>query len=208
MKYRNILVTGGAGFVGSNLAVRLAAEYPNANIIAFDNLKRRGSELNVSRFNEVGVTFVHGDVRSKEDFIFPEKIDFILDCAAEASVLAGVTSSAEYVINTNLVGTLNCLELARRDEADIIFMSTSRVYPIGELNKINVSEHETRFVIDDNQIITGVSKSGINEEFPSTGVRSLYGATKLSSELFVQEYINSYNIKGVINRCGVITGPW
>jgi CDP-paratose 2-epimerase len=208
MVYKNILITGGAGFVGSNFAIKLAHNYPNANIIALDNLKRRGSELNIPRLVEAGVGFVHGDIRNKEDLDLGKKIDLIIECSAEPSVMAGLDSSPEYLINTNLIGTINCLELARRDTSDFIFLSTSRVYPIEYINQLNFKEEEGRFTLEEKQAIVGASDKGIRENFPLDKPRSLYGATKLASELLLQEYINSYKIRGVINRCGVITGPW
>lgn len=207
MKYKNILVTGGAGFVGSNLAIELKENYSNIKVISLDNLKRRGSELNINRLKKYGVRFTHGDIRNKEDLDI-KNIDLILECSAEASVLAGITSSPQYLINTNLIGTINCLELARRNLADFIFLSTSRVYPIEYINKLKFREGETRFILEKIQEIPGASENGINENFPLDKPRSLYGSTKLASELLVQEYINNYKIRGVINRCGIITGHW
>ena len=64
-----ILITGGAGFVGSALAINLKINYPDYQVYALDNLKRRGSELNLSRLKTHGVEFVHGDIRNKEDSI-------------------------------------------------------------------------------------------------------------------------------------------
>jgi CDP-paratose 2-epimerase len=110
-------------------------------------------------------------------------------------------------LQTNLMGTLNCLELARRDSSQFIFLSTSRVYPIKTINSVHFIESETRFELSD-QVISGASKLGYSESFPLDGVRSLYGATKLASELIFQEYIEYYQIRGVINRCGVLTGAW
>lgn len=208
MNYKNILITGGAGFVGSNLAIKLARSYPKANIIALDNLKRRGSELNIKRLVENGVQFVHGDIRNKEDLELGKKIDLIIESSAEPSVMAGLDSSPEYLINTNLVGTINCLELARRDGSDFIFLSTSRVYPIEHINDLKFKEDKERFVLDKKQSIVGASDKGISESFPLDKSRSLYGGTKLASEILIQEYIKSYNIRGVVNRCGVLTGPW
>ncbi|HPT65907.1 MAG TPA: NAD-dependent epimerase/dehydratase family protein [Candidatus Woesebacteria bacterium] len=207
MNYKDILITGGAGFVGSNLAIKLKESYPNINITVLDNLKRRGSELNLPRLAKFGINFIHGDVRNKEDLFLNKKIDLILECSAEPSVLANIDDS-QYSINTNLVGTLNCLELAKKNNSTIIFLSTSRVYPIEELNQIKYQEAKTRFEIDDKQILEGVSKNGISENFPLGKYRSLYGATKLCSEFLIQEYVHNFNIKAVINRCGIITGPW
>src|SRR5260221_12732920 len=123
------LVTGGAGFVGANLAIALAQRHPGAEVVAMDNLSRRGSELNLPRLREAGVRFVHGDVRSKDDLLALDPITKLVECSAEPSVMAGVTSSPDYLIQTNLLGAYHCLELARRDGAQVVFLSTSRVYP-------------------------------------------------------------------------------
>ncbi len=208
MDYKKILITGGAGFVGSNLALKLKEKYPSADVFCLDNLKRRGSELNIPRLKTAGVNFVHGDIRNIEDFEEIGKIDLVLECSAEPSVLAGITSSPSYLINTNLVGTINCLEFARKNKCAFIFLSTSRVYPIEPINNLNYVEEEKRFNLTDKQSVIGASKNGIAENFPLDEARSLYGTTKLCSELVLQEYIYNYGLKGVINRCGIITGPW
>jgi CDP-paratose 2-epimerase len=206
--YKNILITGGAGFIGSNIAVYLKKRYPKANIIALDNLKRRGSELNIKRLKNEKVSFLHGDIRCREDLGLGRKIDLIIECSAEPSVLADVTTSPEYVINTNLIGTINCLELARKEKADVIFLSTSRVYPYERIAALKIKEEKTRLVWRKNQKCTGFSDKGIDTDFLLQGPKSLYGATKLSCELLLTEYIKNYQIKGIINRCGVIAGPW
>lgn len=207
MIYKKILITGGAGFVGSNIAIKLKEHYPNVTVIVLDNLKRRGSELNLTRLKQSGIKFVHGDVRNKEDLASLD-FDLMIECSAEPSVLAGVNESPEYVINTNLVGAINCLEAVRQQKAHIIFLSSSRVYPMQEINSLQFAEEKTRFNLAKTQTISGSSERGISEDFPLGKTRSIYGATKLAAELLIQEYIQSYHIKGVINRCGVITGPW
>ena len=209
MQYKNILVTGGAGFVGSHICLKLKEHYPNVEITALDNLHRKGSELNIPRLQQHGVNFVKKDVRYREELEESTKaIDLIIECSAEPSVMAGVGGSPEYVIDTNLVGAINCFELARKREADIVFLSTSRIYPVKALNNLAYTEEETRYILQDNQDIPGASKNGISEEFPIDGVRTIYGTTKLSAELMLQEYIENYGIKGIINRCGVISGTW
>ena len=205
---KTFLVTGGAGFVGSNLAIRLKQDYPDTRVIVLDNLRRRGSELNIARLRANGVEFVHGDIRVRGDLNVVSKVDCILECSADPSVLAGYTTSPEYVIETNLVGTLNCLELARQHGSDFIFFSTSRVYPFRTINSLEIVETPTRYELHDQQRVVGVSSAGFTEEFPLNGARSLYGATKLAGELIMQEYLEMYGLRGVINRCGVITGPW
>ncbi|TAE57890.1 MAG: NAD-dependent epimerase/dehydratase family protein [Nostocales cyanobacterium] len=203
-----ILITGGAGFVGSSLAIGLKKQYPHWQIICFDNLKRRGSELNLPRFKQTEIEFIHGDIRSAAD-LDPQvlDVDTIIDCSAEPSVLAGF-SSPQYVLQTNLMGTINILELARQTQARLLFLSTSRVYPVEHLKCLNTIESDTRLEISANQIITGISPQGVAENFPLTGYRTLYGTTKLASELLIEEYRNAYNIQAIINRCGVLTGPW
>ena len=205
---KKILVTGGCGFVGSSLALRLREDFPQSEIICMDNLKRRGSELNLSKFLKAGIQFMHGDIRNKEDLEVINKIDLLLECSAEPSVLAGINSNLAYLINTNLMGTINCLELARKCQAQFVFLSTSRVYPIQTINNLQFQEGEKRFELLNEQAISGVSSKGVTEKFPLEGARSIYGTTKLASELIVQEYVDMYGLQAVINRCGVITGPW
>lgn len=204
---KKILVTGGAGFVGSSICYWLKENF-ESEVVAFDNLKRRGSELSLARLKANGIGFVHGDVRFLSDLDECGKIDLLIDCSAEPSVLAGVDGSPRYVIDTNLTGTINCLELARKHDAGVVFLSTSRIYPMAPLSSLTYSEGETRFNLSDQQALLGASARGIAENFPLEGARSIYGATKLSSELIFHEYIDSYGLPGVINRCGVLTGPW
>jgi CDP-paratose 2-epimerase len=201
-------VTGGAGFVGSALALAFAKRYPCAQVIALDNLRRSGSELNVPRLRAAGVSFVHADVRCMEDLnsVAPEP-ELIVECSAEPSALAGYSWSPEYLIHSNLLGCFNCLEIARRARADVIFVSTSRVYPTARLNALSFSESPTRYSLAAEQEIPGASGSGIREDFPLEGARSLYGMTKLAAELMVEEYGDAYGIRYVINRCGLLTGP-
>jgi len=205
---KRILITGGMGFVGSNLAMSLKLKYPEYVIIAFDNLKRRGSEINLNRLKNCGVEFIHGDIRNRSDFDEIGKVDCVIDAAAEPSVMAGIDSSPVYLIDTNLNGTINTLHFASKHKSDFIFLSTSRVYPISRIEQINYTETDDRFEIAEKQSIQGISRQGISEEFPIDGVRSYYGASKLASELFVNEFREFSGIRSVINRCGVLAGPW
>jgi CDP-paratose 2-epimerase len=208
LKYKNILITGGAGFVGSNLAISLKRDYSDIKIIALDNLKRLGSELNITRLKDGGISFLHGDIRNREDLDETGSFDLIIECSAEPSVLSGFDGAPDYVLNTNLVGSINCFELARKREADIVFLSTSRVYPVEALNSLKCKKTKSRFELENLQDLPGASSKGISEIFPLDGARTLYGATKLCSELILQEYGAMYGVRGIINRCGVLTGPW
>ncbi|MET0388733.1 MAG: NAD-dependent epimerase/dehydratase family protein [Polyangiales bacterium] len=200
-----VVVTGGAGFVGASLALGLAERHPDWQIRAFDNLKRRGSELALTRLARRGVRFVHGDVRNVADVRDLGRFDLLIDCAAEPSVLA---DSPSYVLDTNLNGTLHCLEAARTHDAGFVFLSTSRVYPITRLTQVPRIEQSTRFAIAPHASGAGLSAHGIAEDFPLAGARSLYGASKLASELIIEEYAAAYGLRAVIDRCGVLAGPW
>lgn len=203
-----VVITGGAGFVGSSLALKYRAQYPQAEILAFDNLKRRGAELNLERFRKANIAFVHGDVRSRDDLAaLPGTFDLFLDAAAEPSVLAGLNGSPAYVLDTNLGGTMNCLEVARTKAKAFVLLSTSRVYSIAPLKELAFDEGDTRLTLSAQQRVAGVSAAGIAEQFPVNLPRSLYGASKLASEYLVQEYCATYGLKAIINRCGVIAGP-
>ena len=202
-----ILVTGGAGFIGSTLCIKLKEKYPEYTITAFDNLKRRGSEINLTDFKNCGVEFVHGDIRNAEDLSAVGSFDVLVEASAEPSVLAGLNSDPSYVINNNLYGSINCFNLCLKYKAKLIFLSTSRVYPIDKIEQANFIEEETRFSFSEKQMERGISSKGISEELDLFGPRSFYGTTKLSSELFIQEYAAFYGLSAAITRFGVIAGP-
>jgi CDP-paratose 2-epimerase len=203
-----VLITGGAGFVGSNLAVSLAARHPEWDVLALDNLYRRGSELNLPRLEEAGVEFVKGDVREPGDLARLPRIATLIECSAEPSVMSGTDGDTSYLVHTNLTGAYNCLELARRDGAFVVFLSTSRVYPVEPQLGLDLVEAPTRFELADEQPVPGASADGISEAFPLEGARTLYGATKLAAELLIEEYRAGQGVPAVVDRCGVIAGPW
>jgi CDP-paratose 2-epimerase len=203
-----VLVTGGAGFVGSNLCVGLARLHPGWELVALDNVHRSGSELNVPRLEAAGVQFMRADVRDLSPLLELEEIAAVVECSAEPSALMGRDDEAEYGFHTNVTGAFNCLELARRSGAHLVFLSTSRVYPYPALNRLSWTEGETRFELDADQDVDGASEHGIGEAFPLDGPRTLYGATKLAAELLIGEYAAMHGVSAVIDRCGVIAGPW
>jgi CDP-paratose 2-epimerase len=202
-----ILITGGAGFVGANLGISLASRHPDWDVVVLDNLMRRGSELNLTRLRDAGVEFVHGDVRERDDLAAAGSFDAMVECSAEPSVLAGF-ADASYSVQTNLVGAFNCLERAREEGAFVVFLSTSRVYPVAPQLELALEEAETRYELAAEQPVRGAGPQGISEDFPLPGARTLYGATKLSAELLIEEYADAFNLRAVVNRCGVIAGPW
>lgn len=202
----NILVTGGCGFVGSNLALALKAD--GHDVTCFDNLSRRGSELILERVLAGGCMFTHGDIRNVEDIArLPDGFDLMIECSAEPSVMAGADGcGARYMIENNLAGAVNCLEHARLRQMPFLFISTSRVYPYSVINSLRFQETEER--VECRETMPGLSGMGIAEDFPLAGARSLYGATKLAAEVLAVEYARQYGVRVLINRCGLLAGPW
>jgi len=201
-----ILITGGAGFVGSNLAIALKLSFPAAEVVCMDNLYRRGSELNLPRLKANAVQFHRGDVREPE--AFPSgPFDFLVECSAEPSVLAGIDHSPDYLIQSNLMGAYYCLEKARLWKSGFLFLSTSRVYPIQRLESHPSREEPTRFCWED-QGTPGITSRGVSEITDMSGVRSLYGYTKYAAEQLIDEYRAAFGLRTVVNRCGVVAGPW
>lgn len=202
----HILITGGAGFVGSNTALALRAAFPAARITCLDNLYREGSKLNLPRLEAAGIEFHRGDVRHPAT-LPDEPFDLMIECSAEPSVLAGQDGAPDYLFQTNLVGAYHCLEACRRRRARLIFLSTSRIYPIHRLEAHPWCEQETRYAWKD-EGTPGLSSRGVTESVPLDGPRSLYGYTKLAAEQLIEEYRETYGLKAAVNRCGVIAGPW
>jgi CDP-paratose 2-epimerase len=203
-----VLITGGAGFIGASLGVDLAARHPDWELSALDNLHRRGTELNLPRLRSAGVRFIHGDVREPDDLRAAGEFDALLECSAEPSVMAGLDGATGFLVRTNLLGAYHCLEAAAEHGAQVVFLSTSRVYPVGTLNSLAYVELPTRFQLADAQETPGASAHGVAECFPLDGARTLYGATKLAAELLIAEYAETFGLPTVVNRCGVVAGPW
>lgn len=204
----DMLITGGAGFVGSSLAI-FFKESGYGKVTCLDNLKRRGSELVLPRLKRHGIGFIHGDIRNRADVADLPAAGVLIECSAEPSVLAGYGTSPLYLLDTNVSGAINCFEWARRAGATVIFLSSSRVYPYDSLSALPLTKGKERFIWqEDEKKRVGAGSKGICEDFPLQGIRSLYGASKLAAELILAEYGAAYEIPYVINRCGVLTGPW
>jgi CDP-paratose 2-epimerase len=201
------LITGICGFVGSRVALHLKQAFADAEVVGVDNLIRRGSETNVAPLKASGCKVVHGDVRVADDLTELGRCDWVVDCAANPSVLAGIQGGTSQLVGHNLVGTLNLLEKCRRDGAGFVILSTSRVYSIEALNAIPLIEDGGRYIVDEARSAPpGSSVHGISEAFSTAAPISLYGATKLASEIMALEYAAAFGLPLWIDRCGVIAG--
>ena len=202
-----ILITGICGFAGVSIAKTLLQSYSNLQIVGLDNFSRKGSEVNIPKLTNLGINLIRGDIRSQSDTNALPKVDWVIDCAANPSVLAGLNgqSSSRQVMEHNLMGTINLLEYCKRYKAGLILLSTSRVYSAMELANIPVDVSGKRYHICNSEIL-GLSSLGISEQFPTTAPLSLYGASKLASEQIILEYGYNFDFPVWINRCGVLAG--
>lgn len=201
-----IAITGGAGFIGSSIAIDIKQKYPAYSVTVFDNLIRKGSELNIPDLEKVNIRFIQGDIRNKQELEQLGSFDCMIEASAEPSVLAGLNSSPEYIIDNNLTGAINCFNLCQQQNANLIFLSTSRVYPISLIEKANYVEEKTRFSFALNQTIKGISTKGISEQLSLEYARSFYGTTKLAAEYLIKEYEAFYNMKTAVTRFSVVAG--
>jgi CDP-paratose 2-epimerase len=204
-----VLITGVCGFAGNRLALALRRLIDNIEICGFDNLLRPGSEMNRATAAAAGVRFFHGDLRLRSDLDALPACDWVIDAAANPSVLAGVDgrSSARQVAEHNLSGTLNLLEYCRERRSGIVLISTNRVYSVRDLAGLPVRDCGASFALDDTQSLpAGVSASGLTEQFSVRQPISIYGATKLASEIMAIEYGAAFGFPVWVNRCGVLAG--
>jgi CDP-paratose 2-epimerase len=204
-----LLITGICGFTGSTLARTFRQHFSDWTISGIDNLSRPGSELNRASLVTFGVTVSHGDVRNACDLEWLPDVDWIIDAAANPSVLAGSDGQrrSRQVIENNLYGTVNLLEHCRTRGCGFILLSTSRVYSIDALSSLPLKVRDDAFYLSGDRIPMGVSEEGVDESFPTNPPLSLYGSTKLASENLAIEYHHAFGVPVWINRCGVLAGP-
>jgi CDP-paratose 2-epimerase len=205
----HLFITGICGFVGSTVALALRRRQPDAKVSGIDNFSRPGSETNRGRLRDAGIIATHADVRCASDFESLPTCDWIIDAAANPSVVAGIggVATSRQLMEHNLIGAVNLLEYARRCEAGFILLSSNRVYSIPALMSIPLTVEDEAFVFDASKPHPpGVSTLGIDETFSTAPPVSLYGATKLASEALAFEYGHTFGFPVVVNRCGVLAG--
>jgi CDP-paratose 2-epimerase len=204
-----LLITGVCGFVGSSLAECLLNRREGLSIYGIDNLMRPGSESNRLRLQKLGVKFFHGDIRAASDFEPLPAVDWVIDAAANPSVLAGVKGdfSSRQLFEHNLASALNVLEYSKAHKAGLVLLSTSRVYSIPALVSLPLRLNGNAFQLDDAAALPpGVSANGVGVEFSTRAPISLYGSTKLACEAVALEYGEAFGFPVWINRCGVLAG--
>ncbi|HEY1754710.1 MAG TPA: NAD-dependent epimerase/dehydratase family protein [Bryobacteraceae bacterium] len=204
-----ILITGVCGFVGSALAECLIERVAGVQVIGIDNLMRPGAETNRTRIARLGVDFVHRDLRSASDIDRLPACDWVIDAAANPSVLAGLSGagSSRRLFEHNLAAFGNVLEYCREHKAGLLLLSSSRVYSIAALAAVPLRVDHGAFAIDPAAALPcGLTTDGIGVGFSTAAPISLYGATKLASEIMALEYGAAFNFPVWITRCGVLAG--
>jgi CDP-paratose 2-epimerase len=204
-----ILITGICGYLGSSLVRYWQESGANHIFYGIDNLSRQGSETNRLLLKKAGVKVIHGDIRLASDFESLPRVDWVIDAAANPSVLAGTdgTTSSRQLVEHNLIGTLNTLEFCKAHRSGLILMSTSRVYSIAPLASLSMGIVNSAFApIPSVDWPLGFSTLGVSEKFSTTPPVSLYGATKVAAEALALEYSTTFDFPVWINRCGVLAG--
>lgn len=204
-----LLITGICGFAGKTLAQGLIESQPDLEIIGFDNFSRPGSEAHRPLLRKLGIQVFHADQRTQSDWASIPRCDWVIDAAANPSVLAGLSgqASSRQLIENNLWGTVELLEYCKQHQSGAIFLSTSRVYSIHEQLKIPLVEKNQAFQLaPDVPCSPGLTEGGITENFSTQAPLSLYGSSKLASEVLALEYGETFQFPVWINRCGVLAG--
>ncbi len=221
-----LLITGICGFAGSVIARGLLEHLPGVRITGIDSLIRKGSETNLEPLRDLGIDVKVGDIRNEQDLADLPAVDWVLDCAANPSVLAGVDgqTSAKELLDHNLGGTIHLLEYCRKHKAGFILLSTSRVYSIPPMASLPVevvdgafrpqNAQEAQKGVQSETLVNpvplvatpGLSQLGVSESFSTEPPVSLYGSSKKCSELLALEYGMTFDFPVRINRCGVLAG--
>lgn len=158
---------------------------------------RKGSAYNQNRLRKYRIKNFNVNIEKYNKLKLLPKFNLIIDCCAEPAIEASKSDPAR-VFNTNLVGTFNILNKCIKDNSNIIFLSSSRVYSIEKLRNL-IKNLNLKKPININK--------KIDEKFSTHSASSLYGFTKLASEKLIREFFYKTKLKYIINRFGVIAGP-
>lgn len=197
----NILITGGAGFIGSNLADRLLRD--GHQVIVFDNLSRVGTMQNLAWLQaRHRLTFIQGDVARYDDLLGvlrPDaRVDAVLHLAGQVAVTTSVLDPRSDFI-ANALGTLNVLEAVRTQSPETILLSASTNKVYGKMESVGIVERDGRYAYRD-------FPNGISEEIP-LDFYSPYGCSKGAGDQYVRDYARIYGLRTVVFRQSCIYGP-
>jgi len=202
----NALITGGCGFVGSNLAAYLLERDPASRITVFDNLSRHGAAANLAWLRTLSdaernpIAFVHGDIRNAfdvEGIVRQIKPDVIFHLAGQVAMTTSVESPRRD-FEINVVGSVNVLEAVRQYARDtaIIYASSNKVY--GNLEYLDLVEAETRY--QPRHLHRGVDESSPIE------FHTPYGCSKGAADQYMLDYARGFGLNTVVFRHSTIYG--
>jgi len=198
MRGKNILITGGAGFIGSNFVEYFLNTYTQTKIIILDKLTYAGELSNLSEHQtHPNYYFEKGDICDKnklEEVFNKYKITDIIHFAAESHVDNSINKPDEF-INTNVVGTFNLLEIAKRNWLE-------------QPHKIKEGFENCRFLhISTDEVYGTLGKTGLFTETTAYAPNSPYSASKASSDFLVRSYFHTYGLNVVTTNCSNNYGP-
>ena len=180
-------ITGGAGFIGSNIARKMIDD--GHEIVVLDNLHRKGVANNLNWIPEAD--FIKGDIRNLSDIAKIGEVDSIVHCAANPGIPVSIKDPI-FDLTTNAIGTVNILEHAKKVGASVVYCSTNKVYPENLINAIPLIESEKRYDWNNNGFAMTDEVGGCPH--------SPYGISKLTGEMYCREY------EHIVSRCKVRQG--